>query len=329
MKKRFIPLVAVGGLIGAIVVFFGLDAAFNTCQLPSEETYTNTNWMNNIKDDSKLSEIVIPGAHDAGTDGMLFLGETQHKDIDNQLQSGVRYFDLRVRKSKKNEYVIYHSVLNGAKFDDVWKSITDFISNNTTETLILDFQHFDNGAEEYICSLLDQNQSLLIKNDTTDSDLKFVDSLTLGESRGKMLALFGEGKEEVYKRNYIFGRNNDGCSKTGMALDSYYDDDYKKSSEYLIKNVLPENYNRIEKKIANEGYKGLFVLQGQLTDGKFIFGPYSREKTHDKNMSNYINNIKDDSRRLKLTNIVMRDFLTDEKVSEIVALNTYKNLMKE
>ena len=329
MKKRFIPLVVVGGLVGAIVVFFGLDAAFNTCHLPNEETYTNTNWMSLVKDNAKLNEIAIPGAHDAGTDGMLFLGETQHKDIENQLQAGVRYFDLRVRKTKKNEYVIYHSFFNGEKFDNIWKTLTDFITINSTETLILDFQHFDNGAEEYVCSLLDQNESLLIKNDSPYSDLEFVDSLTLGESRGKMLALFGDGKEETYDRDYIFGRNNDECTKTGMVLDSYYDDDYKKSSEYLIKNVLPENYNRIEKKMTNEGFKGLFVLQGQLTDGKLIFGPYSREKTHDKNMSNYINNIKDDSRRLKLTNIVMRDFLTDEKVSEIVNLNTYKNLMKE
>ncbi len=328
MKKRFIPLVALGSLLGAVVVFFGLDWAINTCHLPNEETYTNVNWMDDIKDDSKLSEIIMPGAHDAATDGMMFLGETQHKDINNLLKGGTRYLDIRVRKTKKNEYVVYHDIFDGRPFDEVWKEIKDFITANASETLILDFQHFDNGAEEYVCSILDQDSSFLIKNETGDSDLEFVDSITLGQSRGKMLALFGEGKETQCQRNYIFGRNNDSCSKLGMALDSYYDDDYKKSSANLIKNIIPENYNRIESKIKNEGNKGLFVLQCQLTDGKKIFGPYSREMTHDSNMSKYIQNIKDDARRLNLTNIIMRDFLTNEKISEIVKLNQYKKLTK-
>ncbi len=328
MKKRFIPLVALGSLLGAVVVFFGLDWAINTCHLPNEETYTNVNWMDDIKDDSKLSEIIMPGAHDAATDGMMFLGEAQHKDINNLLKGGTRYLDIRVRKTKKNEYVVYHDIFDGRPFDEVWKEIKDFITANASETLILDFQHFDNGAEEYVCSILDQDSSFLIKNETGDSDLEFVDSITLGQSRGKMLALFGEGKETQCQRNYIFGRNNDSCSKLGMALDSYYDDDYKKSSANLIKNIIPENYNRIESKIKNEGNKGLFVLQCQLTDGKKIFGPYSREMTHDSNMSKYIQNIKDDARRLNLTNIIMRDFLTNEKISEIVKLNQYKKLTK-
>ncbi len=328
MKKRFIPLVVVGSFIGAVVVFFGIDWAVNTCHLPNEETYANVNWMSNIKDESKLSEIVIPGAHDAATDGMIFLAETQHKDLNNLLEGGVRYLDLRVKKTDKNEHIIYHDIINGRSFDEVWKEIKDFITVNTTETLILDFQHFSNGAEEYVCSLLDQDKSLLVSNETDESDLKFIDSITLGEARGKMIALFGDGKETEYQRNYIFGRNNDSCTKLGMAMDSYYDDDYKKSSENLIKNIIPENYNRIERKISAEGYKGLFVLQSQLTDGYKVFGPYSKEKTHDKNMSKYIQNIKDDSRRLGLTNIIMRDFLTNEKISEIVNLNQYKNLTK-
>ena len=48
--------------------------------------------MANIKDETLVNEIVMPGSHDAGSYGMVWLGETQQFSIDEQLQMGVRYF---------------------------------------------------------------------------------------------------------------------------------------------------------------------------------------------------------------------------------------------
>lgn len=327
MKKRFIPLIAVGGLFAAVIVFAGSDVLFNTCHYKVDKDGNNSSWMSNIKDEAKLTDIVIPGAHDAGTEGMIWLGETQHKEIKYQLKDGFRYFDIRVRKTDKDEHIIYHDIINGNKFESIFNDIVSFIKSNKTETLLLDFQHFD-GGDPFVITLLERNKDLLVKNDTSLSDLEFIDSLTLGQVRGKMIAFFGDNKANGLNKNYIFDRNNDSCSREGSCLDSYYDDDYKKSSKYLIDNVLPENYNRIERKIVKEGHKGIFVLQGQLTDGKLIFGPYSKERGHRKNMSKYIDGIKDDSRRLSLTNVIMRDFVNEDIANEIIKLNEYKGLVK-
>ena len=55
-------------------------------------------WMKNINDDTLINEIVMPGSHDAGSYKMVWLGETQQFNIEQQLEMGVRYFDLRVNK---------------------------------------------------------------------------------------------------------------------------------------------------------------------------------------------------------------------------------------
>ena len=66
-----------------------------------------------------------------------------------------------------------------------------------------------------------------------------------------------------------------------------------------------------------------FTNKAQLTDGNLIFGSYSKEKKNSKNISNIIINFKDDE-RLKYLNVILRDFLNDEKCDEIINLNTYK-----
>lgn len=43
-------------------------------------------WMKNIKDDTKINEIIMPESHDAGTYGMSWLGATQHLTIEEQLK---------------------------------------------------------------------------------------------------------------------------------------------------------------------------------------------------------------------------------------------------
>ena len=127
---------------------------------------------------------------------------------------------------------------------------------------------------------------------------------------------------------FIFLRNNDECSKQYMCLNSYYVSDYHYNDyNYLVENGYPVYFNNIIDKIENE-QKGIFVLQTQLTDENLIFGPYSKEKVDENTISRYICDFET-SENLKYLNVIMRDFLTNEKCETIINLNYYKNNCSE
>ncbi len=330
MKKRSITKTIFLVLVITLVTFVSV-VLLNGHYFKSSsdlKDYSNSNWMSHLKDEVKLVDIVMPGSHDAGTCSTSYLGRTQGYSIKEQLEMGARYFDLRVNKTEKG-YYMYHEMFNGERFLDVITDIRRFIIENSTETLILDFQHFKGDSEEGVLKFVDKYLVLeehVVVNNTMMSDLEFISNLTLKDVRGKCIILFGHNEEIVSSYNYLFNRNNDDCSKKNQVLNSCYISEYNKmDSKSYIEIGLPYYYDNIKLKIAEEGYKGLFVLQGQLTDGLLIFGPYSREKTYDKNMTEYILGIKDDPERLALTNIIMRDFLTYEKCEDIISLNYYKN----
>ncbi len=331
MKKKL--LVALSIII-TVPVAFALCIILNGHYFASSSDiadYDNNTWMSCIDDKTLLIDIAIPGSHDAGTFNMNWLGRTQGYSVKNQLSMGARYFDLRVNKTDDG-YYMYHAMFNGEKFEDVLNALTDFITENKTETLILDFQHFSGGSEDDVISMLVESlveEGLAVENTTQADDLEFVSTLRLDDVRGKCVILFGN-EEKADEHDFLFRRNNDECTKEAQALNSCYISEYNKLRSYdFIETALPFYYQNIKDKIANEGFKGFFVLQGQLTDGYLIFGPYSKEKAHDLSMTEYISEIKEDAERLSLTNIIMRDFLTTEKCEDIIALNYYKGNVKE
>lgn len=317
-----VSLLAIGSAGG---IFIASMTSFNG---PTKQNDVSLKtWMNSIKDETKLNDIIMPGSHDAGTNGMSWLSETQHLDIKDQLNLGTRYFDLRVNKHN-DDYVIYHSIINGAKFDPIFEDIKEFIVNNPSETLLLDFQHFKNDSDEYVFhKVKNELKGYLINNDTNKTDLKFIDELILKDARGKCVVFFGDNSKYV-DESFIFTRNNDRCTNLNSALDSCYEKDrHTISSEDFINSSLPYYIEKIESKIKKEEAKGIFVLQGQLTDGMFVFGPYHRERGHAKNMSKYLN-VLPSQKYFHHINVIMRDFLDENKTSEIIKFNKYKNITK-
>lgn len=324
--KKILKIIGLtlGGLV-ALVLIVCLGIIINgTCfKTYNNHGIDNSAWMANIKDDVLINEIVMPGSHDAGSYKMVWLGETQQFTIDEQLQMGVRYFDIRVNK-KEDKYVIFHSIINGVEFLPILESIKNFIINNPTEVLLLDFQHFEGNSQNDVYNFITEylyNNNLLVENNTKLSDLEFISNLKIKDARGKCIIFWGDRSMDL--SNYIFLRNNDDCSHENMSLNSYYISDYHyKDIAYLVENGYPKYFDNIQNKIARES-KGIFVLQAQLTDGNLIFGPYSKEKINNKKISEVIKNFKNDE-KLTYLNVIMRDFLDINKCEEIINLNNYK-----
>nr|WP_254912624.1 phosphatidylinositol-specific phospholipase C domain-containing protein [Bacillus thuringiensis] len=100
--------------------------------------YQNPNWMGDIKDNARLSDLSIPGTHDS----MALYGgditQTQTMSLSTQLNSGVRFFDIRARHIE-NSFAIHHgSVFQNAFFGkDVVEEMIQFLNNNPNETILM------------------------------------------------------------------------------------------------------------------------------------------------------------------------------------------------
>ena len=317
-KKRKVTLICLSAVLLIILCVVAVIAIVANSQNDKREpTKELSQWMGMIKDDTLLKKVVIPGAHDAGTKGMSYLAETQDRDTADMLACGTRYLDLRVSKTKKGELKIYHGTFKGVTLDSVLEDVAKFLNKNPTEMLILDFQHFANDAEQ------DTKTKVLANLNVVEAQgdfVEFVDSLTLGEVRGKCLILWGADSADG---KIFLRRNNDEGTIAKSALQSYYEGKLnKKSSKTYIKEALPHYIDLYKQKDS-----GLFVLQGQLTDGLFVFGPHFKEATHNKNMNAYVANLKN-SPDLDVINIIMRDYVSPYKNCLALKLNLVKGNVK-
>lgn len=318
-------VLAVGVVVGAMA-----GSAQRAIDNGARTTFLS-NWMSFVKDDTLLTQTVIPGAHDAGTAGMMWAAETQDKGIGEMLSCGARYFDIRVKKNGE-KLVIFHGPIKGVEFAPIVDDIAAFLSANSGEVLFLDFQHFEGeGVMEAVDAILrDKLGDKIIKNDTEKDDLTFVKSLTLGSARGGAIVFWGNYFKQnsvcsyASERNYLFQRNNDGGTREGSVLHSYYARklNTKSSSKYLSE-AIPEYVGQYK---ASDG--GFFVMQCQLTDPIAIIGPKFLEGTHNKNASNFVKNLANED-YFDCVNIIMRDYLGASKCKEIIALNLAKGNIKD
>ena len=111
-------------------------------------------WMSALNDSLHLKDICMPGSHDAGMYSTSFfqLGQglalTQSKNIREQLDFGIRYFDLRPEydssKTGENRFNVYHGPAAGPLIKDILNDIKSFFEhpNGNMETVIIGLTHF-------------------------------------------------------------------------------------------------------------------------------------------------------------------------------------------
>lgn len=137
------------------------------------------NWMTETLDsETRIVDVTMLGAHDAfssginlfspadkfadgimkGFTGFLLKGflvrqsVTQITDAPGLLQSGVRYFDIRLTLDE-DEWITKHNFVSN-KFEPIASDLVEFLKNNKGEFLVLDFQHINgvdyNSIEDYM-----------------------------------------------------------------------------------------------------------------------------------------------------------------------------------
>lgn len=171
---------------------------------PSVNNNPWPDWMSQLPDDKALNQIMMPGSHDAGMSelhhcvppiGAGSYTQTQRENIGQQLNSGSRYFDIRVNYDY-NELVTYHRSgiwgCNGQPLTDVLDEVVRFLQQYPSELALLKFSHIrddSKNTKQRIDALLNQDpySTYLYHNNESTVNLGTVN---LGLLRGKMVVLY-------------------------------------------------------------------------------------------------------------------------------------------
>lgn len=330
-EKGKIALIVVGsffGLIALLVVILAPIIAVGNKAIVRDTVEPNqmlTQWMSYISDDTPITDMAIPGSHDSGCYDMPWYAETQDLTFAEQLARGVRYFDIRVNNSRDG-YVVFHGPVNGVDYEDLLRDIDEFMDANPTEFLILDFSHFKNDSESKVFEMFDEIVGAArLVNDSELSDDEFLDSLTLGDVRGKCIVFVDPDETSFRDRPYLFLRANDKSEYPCASLTSPYKKLWNGSSAKKFAGEILDRYFDEFSKYDS----GFFVLQCQLTDNALVFGPRYREGKLIDLANDYIADLYSDTAKLPYVNIIMRDFVTCEKTALVIRLNEAKGYVAE
>lgn len=112
--------------------------------------YKNPDWIKNLRDDTRLNDLSMLGTHDSlGLYGDPILGKnspaplaiTQTLPLSEQLNSGIRLFDIRLRMVKGGALVVHHGIVcQRANFDDVLSTMVQFLQAHPTEVVSMRIQ---------------------------------------------------------------------------------------------------------------------------------------------------------------------------------------------
>lgn len=96
-------------------------------------------WMSTVPDATNLAALSIPGTHDSAANYEPIAGtaKCQELTIAQQLEAGVRYFDLRCR-DQYDQFEMFHGPVDEQQtFDDVLATMLGFLDKHPTETVIV------------------------------------------------------------------------------------------------------------------------------------------------------------------------------------------------
>lgn len=243
-------------------------------------------WMSALNDSLNLKDICIPGSHDAGMYSTSFfqLGQglalTQSKNIREQLDFGIRYFDLRPEydssKSGENRFNVYHGPAAGPLIKDILNDIKSFFEhpNGKTETVIIGLTHFKEFHDAVKIDLLKFIIEKLGKHIYKLAHYDNLGYVKLSEVRGKIIFLLDVGVKEF---NKLTSLNNISTFFSTRNFGSCVFDEYANTTsyEYMYKNQINHFKSFNEEK--------LFLLNWTLTPpddtmGKILIAQQEIEK---------------------------------------------------
>ncbi|MBP2292076.1 hypothetical protein [Azospirillum rugosum] len=363
-----------GSASGRLKLYQSSGGGMNALTIVPATLPDNSGWMGKllaVKPDVTVNALTMPGSHDAGmykiTDTSTICADdwalTQDRTIFEQLQSGSRYFDLRVRRSGGIYYTGHYSStsssatgLNGGSLADVLADVVKFMKLDAArkETVFLKFSHTEDKLDtaDIVAKISDGLGDY--KFTTPNSEL-VIQKAALRTFSGKVVCLYdSEFKKQWNFRNgafpYIDIPNppfDNGFVQTWPNLPPVYDpsrvgptytidepgmqvfDHYADSSSYT---TMASDQNSLLNRWGGYGQNYAFLISWTLTGSATSSVKDVRVLATmcNPHLPNYTTAWRTEYKGLKSTipptrpNIVYYDFVTPELCSCIIDVNYLK-----
>ncbi len=216
-------------------------------ELPTEKD--GNNWITPLDDNVYVSQLSIPGTHDACTsEGLSYegitngLAKTQTESVSDQWDMGIRAFDFRPAQYNplfsSTRLQMYHGVVRiNISFDAAMNLLVQKLNAHPGEFAIVIMRH---ESEIGDLPVIGQNQSKWTSlmytslNSIKDKLVMFRPDLTVGDCRGKILVLsrdqYDNGPIGGYMTGWGFGPEGAVATATGpdgstcsIDVQDYYD----------------------------------------------------------------------------------------------------------
>jgi len=200
-------------------------------------------WMKELKDETPLSGLSIPGTHNSPTHHRALPSvRCQAVSPRIQLENGVRFFDVRVqpespRDPTKDGLLLVHSVfpialLGGKYFRDLVNEIYDFLDKNPSETLIMSVKR------EGVGDSTDAQLSRILKHHYAGDSNRWYTAPhipSLRDARRKIVLIRRFGLDESLKGEYdgagwginaetwVDNTPNDTCPSGAICVQDFYE----------------------------------------------------------------------------------------------------------
>ena len=246
MKDKKILFSSIGVIILALIISIFAFVPINK----SHDEYGKT-WLNNVDDNTKITEVSLPGTHDSGATHSIadVAGKCQDISIKTQLEIGVRFLDLRLQLVN-NEFKIVHSFVDqNLKFSTVLDDMYDFIKENTSEFLIISIKQEASSVN----SPLNFSEAFIQNVEKYKDVIKYDERnlpLTVGEARGKIYVLSRFSFEIGID---AYGGWNDDCSfeyNNMYIQDNYNIQDIEEKKNDILTTINISN-NNVDKLVLN------------------------------------------------------------------------------
>ncbi len=281
------------------------------------------NWMSYIKDDAKITKIVMPGSHNSATTGMSKLARCQCGSLYEQYLCGVRFFDIRIKADKKGRLFAAHGIMKGMTAQAVFENLKKIL-DESDEFFVISLQTYMNQKIGPVKLSYDSNtaetnrliKELLSPEKYALTEFDDIRNITMGDIRksGKKYIIINAHKEYDYSCN--------------CPLDAPWNADvYGYKPEKFIK--------EIQKYLLEIESEGFFWFQTQQTpnlgtENGWTKWPDDLDETTRKLFPSLMADVAADPVMLERVNIVAGDFMSRDcmKSNEILRLNLLKDTVK-
>jgi len=233
------------------------DGSINSC-----------NWMSHLPDDMNITDISIPGSHDAGTakttTHLNSSAQCQQHTIQEQLNAGVRYFDIRIEKKGDGEVYLTHNGIDcfmgddHLKFNTVMGWVDSFLTENPGETVIFQIMVQKGGKDAEKITLNKMKNWDRVYRGENWKDPVMPD---LGDLRGKVMFISRFSKiDDISQGTFREGEN-------WFGLDAQ---NWKKGKDHTFERAASSANHEIwtQDKYSMNGTDKMKWVQGSLFDSK-------------------------------------------------------------